>query len=95
MADDQTSSSHPGEGPEGGRDSEAPPGGDGGGKPVARLADFFWLGTAVAISVIAGGAIGYALDSWLGTTPWLTFAGLAFGIVAAVAMAVNQLRRFL
>jgi hypothetical protein len=58
------------------------------------LGDFFFLGTACAISVVAGGGIGYGLDSWLNTTPWLTFAGLAFGIVSAVMLAVNQVRKF-
>ena len=60
-----------------------------------RLADFFWLGTAAATSVIGAGAIGFGLDNWLGTARWLTFAGLAFGVVAAVLMTVNQVRRFL
>lgn len=64
-------------------------------KPSPTLGDLFWIGTACAISVIAGGGIGYALDSWLRTTPWITFGGLAFGIVSAVLLAVSQLRRFL
>jgi F0F1-type ATP synthase assembly protein I len=59
------------------------------------LGDLFWIGTACAICVVAGGGIGYALDAWLGTTPWITFGGLAFGIVSAVLLAVNQVRRYL
>jgi hypothetical protein len=58
------------------------------------LGDFFWLGTACAVSVVGAGAIGYGLDAWLGTTPWLSFAGLAFGIVSAVMIAVAQVRKF-
>lgn len=58
------------------------------------LGDLFWVGTACAISVVAGMGIGYLLDEAAGTTPWLTFAGLAFGIVSAVLLAVRQLRRF-
>jgi Putative F0F1-ATPase subunit Ca2+/Mg2+ transporter len=76
-------------------DARGKPLGDGGGKRIPRLGDFFFLGTACAISVIAGGAIGYALDSWQGTTPWFTFGGLAFGIVSAVLLAVAQVRKFL
>jgi hypothetical protein len=72
-----------------------PPDGEPPGRRSPGLGDFFWLGTAAAISVIGAGAIGYGLDSWLGTTPWLSFAGLAFGIVAAVLMTVNQVRKFL
>jgi F0F1-type ATP synthase assembly protein I len=58
------------------------------------MGDVFWIGTACAISVVAGIGLGYLLDQWLGTTPWLTFAGLAFGITSAVLLTVRQLRRF-
>ncbi len=60
-----------------------------------RLGDFFWIGTACAISVVGGGGIGYLLDTWLGTTPWLTFAGLAFGITSAVLLTVANVRKFI
>jgi hypothetical protein len=80
MADEPTA---PGTGPPG------PP------KRAPSLGDFFWLGTACAISVVGAGAIGYGLDSWLGLTPWLSFAGLAFGVLCAVLMTVVQVRKFL
>ena len=59
-----------------------------------KLGDVFWLGTACALSVVGAGGIGYALDTWLHTTPWLSFAGLAFGMVSAVLVVVAQLRKF-
>jgi hypothetical protein len=34
------------------------------------------------------------LDSWLDTTPWITFAGLAFGIASAVLLAYANFRKF-
>ena len=80
--------------------SSTPPGGAGpgdgvgGGKRVPSLGDLFWVGTACAISVVAGGAIGYAIDDALGTLPWFTVAGLAFGVLSAVLLAVNQLRKY-
>ena len=58
------------------------------------LGDLFWVGTACALSVVIAGAAGYLLDSWLGTTPWLTFAGLAFGIVSAVMIGFKTLGRY-
>ncbi len=61
---------------------------------AASLGDFFWLGTACALSVVIAGAAGYFLDAWLGTTPWLTFVGLAFGIVSAVMIGYKALRRY-
>ncbi len=90
MADDRPTEQRPGSGV-----PEDRAGGEGPGDRQPRLGDFFWLGTAAATSVIGAGAIGFGLDNWLGTTPWLTFAGLAFGIVAAVLMTVNQVRKFL
>jgi F0F1-type ATP synthase assembly protein I len=32
-------------------------------------------------AIILLGGIGYALDTWLGTTPWFLFGGLLLGIV--------------
>jgi len=62
--------------------------------PSPSMGDLFWVGTACAISVIAGLGLGYLADQWANTTPWLTFAGLAFGIASAVLLAVRQFRRF-
>ncbi len=69
-------------------------GGAGGGKRAPTLGDLFWVGTACAISIIAGGGIGYAIDDALGTLPWFTVAGLAFGVLSAVLLAVNQFRKY-
>ncbi|HLG67519.1 MAG TPA: AtpZ/AtpI family protein [Acidimicrobiales bacterium] len=65
------------------------------GSRPPTFADFFWIGMACAISVVGAGAVGFGLDSWLGTTPALSFAGLAFGIVSAVLLTVAQVRKFL
>lgn len=64
------------------------------GKRVPTFADLFWVGTACAIAVIAGGGIGYAIDDAAGTLPWFTIAGLVFGVVSAVLIAVNQFRKY-
>ena len=65
------------------------------GKPTPQLNDFFWVGTACALSVVVAGGAGYGLDSVFGTLPWLTFVGLAFGVVSAVLIAITQVRKFL
>ena len=87
MADEPPSPGTPG---------DAGPGGSGAGgpKPAPTLGDLFWVGTACAISVVAGGGIGYAIDDALGTSPWFAVAGLAFGVLSAVLLAVNQLRKY-
>jgi hypothetical protein len=78
-------------------DSPGPAPAPGGGAPkrAPGFGDLFWLGTACAISILGAGGVGYALDAALHTTPWLTFAGLAFGVVSAVLLVVAQLRKFL
>lgn len=64
------------------------------GKRQPGLGDFFWIGTACAISIVAGGGIGYAIDDAAGTLPWITIGGLAFGVLCAVLLAVNQFRKY-
>jgi hypothetical protein len=63
-------------------------------KAQPGFSDLFWVGTACAISIVGGGAIGYGVDDGLGTLPWFTIAGLVFGVVCAVLLAVNQFRKY-
>lgn len=63
--------------------------------PAPRPLDFLVLGTACALCIVVAGALGYLLDSWLHTEPWLSFAGLAFGIISAVLLAIARLRPYL
>ncbi len=76
--------------------SPAPGGGDGAlpGKSQPSLGDLFWVGTACAISIVAGGGIGYGIDDAAGTVPWFTIGGLLFGVLSAVLIAVNQFRKY-
>ena len=49
-----------------------------------ELGKYSALGLELAISVIIGLAIGYYLDKWLGTGPWMTVIWLGFGFAAGV-----------
>ncbi|PKN12919.1 MAG: magnesium transporter [Deltaproteobacteria bacterium HGW-Deltaproteobacteria-4] len=40
------------------------------------------LGISMVAATLIGLAMGYYLDRWLGTTPWMTLVFLCFGIVA-------------
>lgn len=40
------------------------------------------LGISMVAATIIGLAMGYYLDRWLGTSPWLTMVFLGFGIAA-------------
>jgi ATP synthase protein I len=44
------------------------------------------LGVQVAGSLLIYIVIGFFLDRWLDTTPWLTLAGAAVGFAAMIAM---------
>jgi ATP synthase protein I len=41
------------------------------------------VGMAMALSIALGAGIGYYLDKFFGTGPWLTLVFLGFGIAAA------------
>lgn len=49
-----------------------------------ELGRYSALGLEMAISVVIGLAIGYYLDKWLGTSPWLTIVWIAIGFAAGV-----------
>ena len=49
---------------------------------VRQLGSLSGVGLTLVISTVLGLGGGYALDGWLGSTPWLTLAGLLLGIAA-------------
>ncbi len=52
-------------------------------KTIKTLGFLSSIGLAMALSIAIGAAVGYYLDKWLGTTPWLSLVFLGLGIVAA------------
>ena len=42
----------------------------------------FKMGTELVVATLLGSLIGYTLDHYLGTGPWLLIVGLIFGILA-------------
>lgn len=53
------------------------------------------MGLASALMIGVGTGIGVGIDDWLHSSPAATFAGLTFGVVAAVGNTVYQVRRYL
>jgi len=49
-----------------------------------ELGRYSALGLELAISVVLGLAIGYYLDKWLGTGPWMTVVWIGIGFAAGV-----------
>ena len=52
-------------------------------KTIKTLGFISTIGIAMALSIALGAFIGYYLDKWLGTGPWLSLIFLGFGIAAA------------
>jgi len=52
------------------------------------------IGMIMALSVFVGFGLGYALDRWLGTLPWISLAGLIMGVIAGFREAIHIIRRF-
>ena len=51
------------------------------------------VGMALVSGILVGGAMGYFLDKWLGTSPWLLFIFLIFGFIAGVKNALHYLKK--
>jgi len=51
-------------------------------KAPGALFQLFAIGTQLVASTFGGLALGYYLDRYLGTSPWLTILLLLFGIAA-------------
>ncbi|MBF0189830.1 MAG: AtpZ/AtpI family protein [Magnetococcales bacterium] len=63
---------------------EPAPGGPPSPKPVAPhgLGMAMRMSTELVSAVFVGGGIGYLLDYWLGSGPWLTLVFFSFGLAA-------------
>jgi len=56
----------------------------GGSEPAWRsVGELASIGMAMVLATVIGLGAGYYADRWLGTSPWLTLAGLALGIAAS------------
>jgi F0F1-type ATP synthase assembly protein I len=63
--------------------------------PAPSIFDFLTMGVSIALCLVLGGGIGYGIDALVGTSPILTFVGLAFGVVAAVLVTITLVRKYL
>ena len=51
------------------------------------------LGIALVVPTVVGLVVGYLLDRWLGTAPWLAMMGLGFGIVSGFVNISRLIKR--
>jgi ATP synthase protein I len=47
------------------------------------LGELASLGVAMVLATVIGLGVGYYLDGWMGTSPWLTLIGLGFWIASS------------
>ena len=62
----------------------------------SKLALAFSVGTVITSNIVGGILIGYFLDRWLKTAPWMIVTGLILGTISAfigLYRIVNQLNR--
>jgi ATP synthase protein I len=50
------------------------------------------LGTTLVAATVVGLVLGYWLDRWLGSAPWLTMAGTLLGIAAGYVQIIRAVR---
>jgi ATP synthase protein I len=64
------------------------------GKLFRQIASYSTLGLEMGLSVAVGAIIGYYLDKWLHTEPWLLIVFLVFGVVSGFRSLYRALKRF-
>ena len=50
------------------------------------------FGLQIGVSMVAFTAAGWALDNWLGTTPWLMLVGAALGFAGVMVLVLRMAR---
>lgn len=51
------------------------------------------VGMALVSGMLVGGVMGYFLDKWLNTSPWLLFIFLFFGLIAGIKNAIYYMKK--
>ncbi len=67
--------------------------GDRGRLPGTRLGQALHLAIEMAAALAVGGGLGWLLDDWLGTKPWLFVVFIFVGIAAGILNAFRAARR--
>jgi ATP synthase protein I len=54
------------------------------GRTVRNVGALSAVGLSLVVAIVMGAAIGYGLDAWLGTRPWLFLLGFVMGVAAGI-----------
>lgn len=60
--------------------------------PWRALANLASVGITFVVATAGGALLGYFLDRWLGSSPWLTLIGLGFGIAAGFRELIRSVK---
>ena len=59
-------------------------------KPTSNLGTAFKLSTELVVTVVVGTIIGFILDNWFGTKPWLILMFFFVGVIAGILNVVRS-----
>ncbi|HKX30143.1 MAG TPA: AtpZ/AtpI family protein [Blastocatellia bacterium] len=59
----------------------------------SKLALAFTVGSLITSNIVGGILLGYFLDRWLKTAPWLSVSGLILGTIGAFAGLIHTMSK--
>ena len=59
-------------------------------KPTSNLGTAFKLSTELVAAVVVGTIIGFILDNWFGTKPWLILIFFFVGVIAGIMNVIKS-----
>jgi ATP synthase protein I len=63
------------------------------GSEKSKLAQSLSVITLFSSNIIGGILVGYLLDRWLGTRPWMVIIGIVLGLTSAIIGLIRILNR--
>jgi len=62
--------------------------------PFAKFAKYLAVGLEIPSTIVGSIIVGYFIDQWLGTKPWVTVVATVVGFIGAVVRLTQYLKYF-
>jgi len=62
--------------------------------PFAKYAKYLAVGLEIPSTIVGSIIVGYLIDRWLGTSPWVTIGATVLGFVSAVVRLTQYVKYF-
>ena len=62
--------------------------------PFAKFAKYLAVGLEIPSTIVGSIVVGYFIDLWLGTKPWVTITATVVGFIGAVIRLTQYLKYF-